>query len=140
VAIFVKKKVHVVDSAPALALVNEYLSDMQQGKPDDAFGLYAGKFRDQAGEDWKGFLEKMPEAFGPVSSYSVESGHVVPVESKGCYSLRYDVQRTLVSSSEGFVVCPTNGSKWEIVGHDLTRKDTGQHVAAGIVPIEVEVP
>jgi len=137
IALFVSKKVHIVDEAPAVAVANEYLLDVQQGKPDDAFGLYAAELRDQLGNDWKDFMEKMPNTFGAVTGYSVESGHVVPVERRGCYLLRYGVQRTLVNSEEVFVVCPTEGTKWVIVGHELTRTDTGQHVQAGIMPIEV---
>ena len=140
IGLFILKKVHIVDSAPAVAVANEYLSDMQQGKVDDAFGLYTGQLRQRLGDKWKkGFMAKMPTAFGPVRSYSVESERVVPVKQQGCYLLRYEVHRTLVNSKEGFLVCPADGPKWEIIGYKFNRTDTGQHLVAGIMPVVVGV-
>jgi hypothetical protein len=138
-AVFALKKVHIVNPAPAIAVANEYFSDMQQGNPDAAFGLYSNTVREQLGDNWKGFMRTMPKAFGAITSYSVEQGHIVPVDGKGCYLLRYDIQRTQVNSTEGFLICPTNGARWEIIGHELTRTDTGQHIAGGTIPREIGV-
>lgn len=137
--VFALKRVHIVDPAPAIAVANEYFSDMQQGEPDAAFALYAIDVREQLGDNWKSFMRTMPKAFGAITSYSVEQGRVVPVERQGCYLLRYGVQRTLVNSTEGLLICPTNGAKWEIAGHELTRMDTGQRIAGGTVPTEIGV-
>jgi hypothetical protein len=139
-SLFFNNKVHFVDSAPALAAANEYFSYLEKGEPLKAFELYSSEFRARQGEQWKEFLVNVQVPLGTVVSYTLFQAHVVPVERLGCYELRYRVERAHVNSDEGFVVCPADPQPtWVIVGHSLVRTDTGQHVSAGITPVEVGV-
>jgi hypothetical protein len=138
--LFFKNKIHFVDSAPALSEANEYFSDLKKGEPLKAFELYSSEFRAQQGETWKDFLVNIQTPLGTVISYTLVQGHVVPLGGRGCYALRYNVERTLVNSDEALVVCPDDAQpSWVIVGHSLVRTDTRQRVSAGIVPMEVGI-
>jgi hypothetical protein len=139
---FAVKKVHVVDSRPAIAVGEMYFAAMKENGSQKAFELFSREFREKQGDLWKDFLVRMPESFGSITRYSITQGAVVPVSNLGCYGLRYSVERTKVNSDEKFIVCPANGTSWAIVGHELTRTDTGQTVSAGIInrQIGVHVP
>jgi len=139
-ALVASNKFHYVDSRPAIALGDQFFSAMKERAPGKAFELYSPEFRKMQGDGWKnGFLVKMSESWGTITGYSITQGHVVPVERRGCYLLRYAVQRTKVSSEETILACPQDSPQWAIVGHELTRTDTGQHVSAGLIPREAGI-
>src|SRR5579884_681562 len=98
------KKVHIVDLRPAIAVGDMYFTAMKEQAGQKAFELYSREFRERQGDDWKDFLVKMPKSFGSITKYSITQGAVVPVSNRGCYGLRYSVERTKVSSEEKFIV------------------------------------
>jgi hypothetical protein len=138
-ALFAANKVHFVDRAPAVALGDQFFSALKDRAPDKAFALYSAEFRQMQGENWKQAILVKTGTMGSITGYSIAEQHIVPVNHVACILLRYAVQRTQVETREGIVMCPQEDSSWAIVGHELTRTDTGQHVSAGLTLHEVGI-
>lgn len=52
-------KIHYVDPKPALALGDDYFSDLRQGQTDDAFQMYTDGFLRKVGEEWRNVITQV---------------------------------------------------------------------------------
>ncbi|HXM13532.1 MAG TPA: hypothetical protein VN946_26510 [Terriglobales bacterium] len=131
---FVAKRMHYVDTKPAVALGGEFFSNLKRGQVGNAIGLYSGEFRQQRGEDWTKILLEITARYGPVTGYTFLDAKIAPVAKAVCVVVRYQVTRSTLSSEERLTVCPgKSATQMAIAGHQILRLDTQQKVEAGIV-------
>jgi hypothetical protein len=135
-------KIRYVDPKPALALGDDYFSDLRQGQVDDAFQKYTNGFLNKVGKEWRNVIAQLDGEGGTVTDFKLIGYHVVPVTLQDQSEIprvlvRYQITRKSVSSDENLIVCPyQRGAAWAIAGHEISRKDTGQHFSAGITVTE----
>jgi hypothetical protein len=133
---------HYVDPKPALAVGGDYFSDLRRGQIDDAFQMYTDGFLHKVGEEWRKVITQVDAQGGSVTDFKVIGSHVVPVTLRDeteipCVLVRYEITRKTLSSDERLIVCPhQREAAWAIAGHEIIRKDTGQHLSAGITVTE----
>jgi hypothetical protein len=138
-------KVEYVDPKPALACGDAYFSKLEQRNVSDALELYTVNFRRDAGEHWEGLLTQLDAQNGGVTEFKTLGFHVVPVHlgeptETGCILAQYQVSRNSLISEENLTICPhQHGAEWGIVGHEITRSDTGTHYRSGVTVQEITV-
>ena len=131
-------RVHYVDPKPALAVGEDYFSDLRQGQTDDAFAIYTDGFLRKVGEEWRNVIARLDEQGGSVTDFKPTGSHVVPVTLRDqteipCVLIRYQITRKTLSTDERLIVCPhQRGAAWAIAGHEIIRRDSGQRFSAGI--------
>jgi hypothetical protein len=64
---------------------------------------------------------------------------VVPIDRIGCSLLFYEVHRGPFITHESIILKPCTGNSAVIIGHELTRLDSGQKIAAGITVKEQKI-
>jgi hypothetical protein len=122
----------VVDSRPAIAAAGSYYLKLEHGQLEMALKSYSDIFREKHGAQWKDLLQGQQEKYGNVTRVGLKGSAIVPLSSGlACTLLIYDVQRERLSTTEKLVICPDRSSGVSIVGHQLSRNDTHQHVSAG---------
>ncbi len=135
-------KVQYVDPKPAVAVGDDYFSDLRQGRIEDAFQMYTDGFLHKASEEWRKVITQLDAQGGSVTDFKPIGSHVVPVTLRDqteipCVLVRYQITRKTLSSDEKLIVCPyQRGAAWAIAGHEIIRKDTGQRFSAGITVTE----
>jgi hypothetical protein len=140
VAIFLAKKIQHVDPKPAVALGEEYFSQLKRGQTSDALAMYSDEFRRQHGEQWRQLLTGIDERYGTVSEFTVLDAKTAPVGEVACIVVRYKVTRNLLFSEEKLTVCPEKANaRMSIAGHEIVRLDTGQQTTAGVTFTEVNL-
>lgn len=121
-----------MDIKPAVAAADNYFSTLKQGHADLALATYSSEFRAKYGEKWLQLLSGLQDRFGVVTSVELKESSIVPMSGVGCSLLIYDVRRGSFSTVENLIFCPDKSAGSLIVGHQQTRLDTGQQVAAGV--------
>ena len=144
VAIFFAKKVHYVDTNPAIAFAGEYFSKLKRGQVGDAWAMYNDDFRRKNGENWQEFLLGLNTKFGPATAFTLVDAKIAPnvhvVPEVACVLVHYQVSRSTLATEERLLVCPEkSGTQMAIAGHELIRLDTQQRIAAGMTVQEYEV-
>lgn len=135
-------KFHYVDPRPALYVGEDYFGDLRRGQIDDAFAMYTDGFLGKVGEEWRKVVTDLDAENGNVVDFKVLDSHVVPLTLRDrseipCVLIRYEITRKMLSSNEALMVCPHQRAElWAIAGHEITRKDTGEHFLAGITVME----
>ena len=141
--IFVASKVRWVDPKPAIALGEQYFSRLRSGQLEGALALYTDEFRRKYGADWQKLISSLNTNYGTVTGFTLLENKVVPLTSPAgeipCVSVRYHVARSAFPIEETLLVCPQPNTQMAIVGHQLTRLDTGQTIAAGATVKEYEL-
>ena len=90
------------------------------------------------GEDWKKTLLELETQSGGISDFKMLGSQIAPVTLRNsteipCVLVRYQVTRGTVISEEALTICPhQRGDEPGIAGHEITRRDTGQHFEAGL--------
>ena len=143
VILFVKK-VHYVDTKPAIALGGEYFSKLMGGQLENAFSMYADEFRRQQGPRWEKLLSELNTRYGAVTGFTLLDAKIVPKAASQaevmCVAVHYHVARGAFPSEERLIVCPERyETQMAIAGHELIRLDTGQRIAAGTTVEEHEM-
>jgi hypothetical protein len=144
VAIFFVKKVHYVDTKPAIALGEEYFSKLKSGQVGSASVMYTDEFRRKHGASWEKLLSELNTKYGAVTAFTLLDAKIVPMATPlgevACVAVHYHVTRSAFLSEERLVVCPEQPKmQIAIAGHELIRLDSGQRIAAGISVEEHEV-
>ena len=132
-ASFIATTAKYVNTDLAAAAGNHFFSLLEARNVRDAIEMYDARFRKQQGEAWDRLLAGLDAKQGPVTKATLAGVQVVPVEEVGCVLLQYQVSRGALASTENLLVCPATGkTSFVIVGHELTRLDTKQNIAAGV--------
>jgi hypothetical protein len=145
VVLLVISKFHYVDPKPALALGEEYFSNLEQNQLDEAFDLYTEKFLEKKGQDWERTIADLDVSAGKVTSFKPQRSSVAPVTLRdgtelACEVISYQVVRASTISDEKLTICPhQRGGDWGIAGHEITRSDTGEHFEAGLTIVEKKI-
>jgi hypothetical protein len=132
------RKVHYVDVKPAIAFGQDYFTKLQENQVDEAFAMYTDGFLQKRGEDWKKILLELETQSGGISDFKMLGSLIAPVTLRNtpeipCVLVRYQVTRGTVISEEVLTICPhQRGDEPGIAGHEITRRDTGQHFEAGL--------
>lgn len=127
-----------VDPAPAVAVAHEFYGALESGNPKEALGYFSHNF--SADEQWPRLLNGLNDRYGPVTSANLQGTSLAASGNSPCYLLTYVVKRnTLVEDDVLFVCRESDASHWSIYGHKLTRLDTQQSIAGGVLPKEVGV-
>lgn len=143
-ALFFAKKVHYVNTNPAIAFAGEYFSKLKRGQVGDALAMYTDDFRHKNGESWQKLLLELNTQFGPATAFTLVDAKVAPnvhaVPEVACVLVRYQVNRSTLATEERLLVCPEKSdAQMAIAGHELIRLDTQQRIAAGMTVKEHEV-
>jgi hypothetical protein len=131
-------KVHYVDRKPAIAFGQDYFTKLQENQVDEAFAMYTDSFLQKRGEDWKKLLLELDTQSGGISDFKMLGSQIAPVTLRNsteipCVLVRYQVTRGTVISEEILTICShQRGDEPGIAGHEITRRDTGQHFEAGL--------
>jgi hypothetical protein len=131
-------KVHYVDPKPAIAFGQDYFTKLRENQVDEAFAMYTDGFLQKRGEDWKKLVLELDTQSGGLSDFKLLSSQIAPVTLRDsteipCVLVRYQVTRGTVISEERLTICPQQrGDEPGIAGHEITRRDTGQHFEAGL--------
>ena len=131
-------KVQYVDQKPAIAFGQDYFTKLRENQVDEAFAMYTDGFLQKRGEDWKKMVLELDTQSGGLTDFKLLSSQIAPVTlndstSIPCVLVRYQVTRGTVISEEMLTICPNqHGDEPGIAGHEITRRDTGQHFEAGI--------
>ena len=131
-------KVHYVDRKPAIAFGQDYFTKLGENQLDEAFAMYTDGFLQKRGEDWKKVVLDLDTQSGGLTDFELLSSQIAPVTLRNsteipCVLVRYQVTRGSVISEEVLTVCPhQRGNEPGIAGHEITRRDTGQHFEAGL--------
>ncbi len=136
--IVILRKVHYVDQKPAIAFGQDYFTKLQENQVDEAFAMYTDGFLQKRGEDWKKLLLEFDTQSGGISDFKMLGSQIAPVTLRDsteipCVLVWYQVTRGTVISEEVLTICPhQRGNEPGIAGHEITRRDTGQHFEAGL--------
>lgn len=130
-AYFWLRGAQIVDFKPPIEAADSYFSTLKQGHADLALASYSSEFRAKYGVKWLQLLSGLQDRFGVVTSADLKESSIVPMSGVGCTLLIYDVRRGSFSTVENLIFCPDKSAGPLIVGHQQTRLDTGQQVAAG---------
>ena len=131
-------RVHYVDPKPAVAFGDEYFTNLKENQVDEAFGMYTDGFLQKRGQDWKELIVDLDTQSGGLTDFKLLGSQVAPVTLRNavvipCVLVRYQITRGTVTSEETLTICPRQrGDEPGIAGHEITRRDTGQHFEAGL--------
>jgi hypothetical protein len=130
---FIATRARYVNTDLAIAAGNQFFSLLQARNVRDAAEMYDARFRKQHGEVWDRLLANLDAKPGPVTKATLAGVQIVPIDEVGCVLLQYQVSRGLLASTENLVLCPARETtSFVIAGHELTRLDTQQNIAAGV--------
>lgn len=127
-----------VDPAPAVAVAHAFYGALEAGNPKASLDYYSRDF--SGDEQWPRLLNGLNDRYGPVTSAELQSVRPASDGQAPCYLLIYLVKRNTLAVDDLLFVCRESGSsRWSIRGHKLTRRDTQQNIAGGVLPKEVGV-
>lgn len=131
-------KVHYVDPKPAIAFGDEYFTNLKDDQVDNAFAMYTDGFLQKRGEEWRKLINGFNSQGSAPIEFSLLGSQVAPVTLRDsteipCVLVKHQVTRRSVVTEEMLTICPhQRGDKPGIAGHEITRRDTGQHFEAGL--------
>jgi hypothetical protein len=127
-----------VDPGAAVAVAHAFYGALQAGNPTASLGYYSHDF--SGGDQWPHLLNGLNERYGPVTSAELQGSSLASDGKSPCYVLTYLVKRSTLTEDDVLFVCrEPDSSRWSIRGHKLTRRDTQQSIAGGVLPKEVGV-
>lgn len=130
--------VETVDSAPAVAVAQAFYKSLSDDDPKAALSYFSHDFK--AETQWPRLLGGLNDRYGPVMSADLQASSLVGDGHSPCYLLTYAVKRHALVEDDLLFVCRDSGSShWSIHGHRLTRRDTNQSIAGGVLPAEVGI-
>jgi len=100
--------------------------------------MYTEGFLQKRGEEWRKLITQMDSQANGSIDFKLLGSQTAPVTLRDstmvpCVLVRYQVTRGTVVSDESLTVCPhQRGDEPGIAGHQITRRDTGQHFEAGL--------
>lgn len=128
----------VVDPAPAVAVTTAFYGALQASDSETALGFFSHDFNAQS--QWSRLLKGLNERYGPVTSADLQGASLSGDGKSPCYLLTYVVKRNALAEDDLVLVCrDSDPSHWSIRGQKLTRRDTQQSIAGGILPTEIGV-
>jgi S-formylglutathione hydrolase FrmB len=131
--------VQSVDSAQSIAIADKFYGALKHGDGATALAQFSPAFKTQE-SNWPRLLGNLQNKYGPVSSAAMQSASLTSNGEDPCYLLTYSVQRGSLSSRETLFICSkANTSPWLISGQSMTRLDTNQSIAGGMLPSEIGV-
>jgi len=123
-----------VDADPSINVANNFYQLLSVPDVKSATTLFSPGFTDTM-SSWPKVLSRTQSKFGPVVHAELELAVFTPDGDSDCYLLKYNVIRQSLQSHERLLVCKLAGtSRWAIVGHELTRDDTGNDISGGRLP------
>jgi hypothetical protein len=143
--LLVAKKFQYVDQKPAIAIGEEYFSNLEQNELDEAFGLYTTGFLNKDGKVWRQTIVDFDGKTGDVRGYKLESSSLAPIPLHDgtvvpCVLVTFKVSRTATTSDEILTICShQRGDDWGIAGHEIMLTDTGEHFEAGLTVVEKKI-
>jgi hypothetical protein len=131
--------VQTVDAAQPIAAANDFYSTLKSNNVKAALTHFAPEFKNYE-NNWPRLLDGLQQRYGPVTAADLQTASLAANGNDPCYSLTYAVKRGTMASTEILFLCSVQGqSTWLIRGHEVTRLDTGQSIAGGVVPQEIGV-
>jgi hypothetical protein len=127
-----------VDPAQAVAVAHAFYGALEKGDPTASLGHFSHDF--SANQQWSRLLNGLNDRYGPVVSAELQDTSLASDGKSPCYLLTYLVKRSTLEEDDFLFVCrDSDSSRWSIRGHRLTRRDTQQSIAGGVLPKEVGV-
>jgi len=131
--------VQTVDETKPIAVADTFFTALKSGNDKAALNLFSPEFK-AAEKDWPRLLANLQQKYGPVTSADLQDASLAAKDDDPCYMLTYAIKRNSLASTESLFICSKgNVSPWLVVGHNLTRLDTNQSIAAGMLPVEASI-
>jgi len=131
------RRPELVSPTAANKLADRFYGALTHGDVTSAMRAFAPDFD---ATNWPRLLTNLQARYGRVTSANVRAFSLAAAGGQPCYLMTFQVQRERLASSERLFVCATKDrAVWFIRGHDLTRLDTNQSIAAGVLPSETGV-
>lgn len=125
-------RVTFVDSREAKTVATAFFASLERSESREVMTFFSPEFREQGEAVWSNFLIDTESKTGPVEKVRLIDETIIPNGEVGCVGLRYEVDRKTMATEERLTLCPGQpGGPWQIIGHQLIRKDNGKQIGAG---------